>query len=166
MRDPFPLAFHITSGTYGTRLHGDERGTVDRSMNQYGDRIIGRIDEWERMERDRLNFEPRIFTIDQMITIEWLIPEVCIRGGWQLHSCAAGPDHVHNILTANADGEAVRKWLKRWLGQELAKIYPLQEGETFWAECGSVKWIWTQEYLLRAIKYVRDQRATERFPRR
>jgi hypothetical protein len=32
-RATFPLAYHITWGTYGTRLHGDERGTVDRSAN-------------------------------------------------------------------------------------------------------------------------------------
>ncbi|MCH8164939.1 MAG: hypothetical protein IH889_04955 [Planctomycetes bacterium] len=28
-----PLAYHITFGTYGTRLHGDPRGTVDRTLN-------------------------------------------------------------------------------------------------------------------------------------
>jgi REP element-mobilizing transposase RayT len=164
--DSFPLAFHITFGTYGTRLHGDERGTVDRSMNQYGDPILGKDEDWEQMERERLKFEPRIFSVEQMIEVERLIPDVCIRGGWQLHTCAAGPDHVHNVLTAQADGEAVRKWLKRWLGQELAKSYSLRDGQTFWAECGSVKWIWTEEYLLRAVKYVSDQRATEGFLRR
>jgi hypothetical protein len=30
------LAFHITWGTYGTRLRGDRRGTVDRSTTNTG----------------------------------------------------------------------------------------------------------------------------------
>jgi hypothetical protein len=50
MRDPYPLAYHITFGTYGTRLHGDERGTVDRSMNHPGDPVIGAEPDWQRME--------------------------------------------------------------------------------------------------------------------
>ena len=164
MIDPsaFPLAYHITFGTYGTRLHGDERGTVHRAMNLPGEPILGADWAWERMERKLLKFEPRIFTVEQMVKVESLVLEVCIRGGWKLHTCAAGPDHVHGVLGANAEGEAVRKWLKRWLSQALAPSIPLRAGETFWAECGSVKWIWTQDYLNRAIEYVRKQRATER----
>jgi REP element-mobilizing transposase RayT len=71
-----------------------------------------------------------------------------------------GPDHVHVVLTGDADGDAIRKWFKRWLGQELAKRYPLEPGQTFWAECGSVKWVWTDEYFARVVKYVSDQRAS------
>jgi REP element-mobilizing transposase RayT len=158
----FPLAYHITFGTYGTRLHGDERGTIDRSMNKPGDPIIGKCEEWEQMERARLNFQPRLFNNEQMILVESLIPRVGERGGWHLHEWAAGPNHVHNVLSANVEGDAVRKWLKRWLGQELAKLIPLQPRETFWAECGSVKWIWTDEYLRSATDYVRKQRASPR----
>jgi hypothetical protein len=32
----FPLAYLITFRTYGTWLHGDERGSVDRQHNVYG----------------------------------------------------------------------------------------------------------------------------------
>jgi len=31
-----PIAFFITFRTYGTWLHGDERGSVDRCHNHYG----------------------------------------------------------------------------------------------------------------------------------
>ncbi len=36
-----PLAYHITWGTYGTRLHEDSRGTVDRENNSFGTPIVG-----------------------------------------------------------------------------------------------------------------------------
>src|SRR5688572_26695020 len=36
------LAYHITWGTYGMRLHGDPRGTVDRDHNALGSPIIRR----------------------------------------------------------------------------------------------------------------------------
>ena len=129
----FPLAYHITVGTYGTRLHGDERGTVDRAMHRPGDPIIGRVEHWERMERAKLRFPPRVFDAAQMRLIESLIPAICDRGGWTLHARAAAPDHVHVVLTAAADGQVVRTLLKRWLGQSLAGHVPLEPEQTFWA---------------------------------
>ena len=69
---------------------------------------------------------------------------------------------MHNLITADADGDAVRKWLKRWLGEGLRERWAVQEGETFWAEAGSVKWVWTTDYFERVVPYVLKQRATGR----
>ena len=70
------------------------------------------------------------------------------------------PDHVHVVLTAAADGQVVRKLLKRWLGQSLAGHVPLEPEQTFWAECVSVKWVWADDYFGNVVQYVHDQRAT------
>jgi REP element-mobilizing transposase RayT len=161
VRDHYPLAYHITFGTYGTRLHGDERGTVDRRANQPGEAIVGAEPEWEWLEYNKLRFPPREFDVSQRRLVEQLIPDICTHGGWRLHACAAGKDHVHTLLTAEADGDVIRKLLKRWLGQSLAAYIMLLDPEqTFWAECGSVKWVWTDEYFARVTKYICDQRAT------
>jgi len=160
MRDHYPLAYHITFGTYGTRLHGDVRGTVDRRLNQPGDPIIGAEPDWEFMELNKLRFPPRVFDFQQRQLVEQLVPDVCVRGGWQLQARAAGKDDVHTLLSAQADGDVIRKLLKRWLGQALASHIPLEPEQTFWAECGSVKWVWKEDYFERVKKYVLDQRAT------
>ncbi len=160
MPTSWPLAYHITIGTYGTRLHGDERGTVDRRQNQPGDPIIGRVEQWQRAERASLRFPPRLFTPEQMRLVESLVPSICDRGGWTLHARACAPDHLHTLLTGSADGSLIRKLFKRWLTQALAEHVPLEPDETFWAECGSVKWVWTDDYFVRGKKYVFDQRAT------
>jgi REP element-mobilizing transposase RayT len=160
-RTVFPLAYHITFGTYGTRLHGDERGTVDRSLNNFGDPIIGRDEDWNRIERGLLRFESRKLTIEQRIFVEQSVPRICARGGWQFIEVAAAPDHVHNMIVAKADGNAVRKWLKRWLSEVLSERWPLRLQEVWWAECGSVKWIWTEDYFERVRHYVRRQGTTE-----
>ena len=94
--------------------------------------------------------------------VERLVPGICVRGKWVLHACAAGPDHVHVVCSANVPGDAIRKWLKRWLGEGLRERWALRDGETFWAEAGSVKWIWTTDYFERVVPYVRGQRATGR----
>jgi REP element-mobilizing transposase RayT len=159
MRDHYPLAYHITFGTYGTRLHGDERGTVDRRLNQPGDPIIGAEPDWERLEYNKLRFPVREFDLAQRLLAESLIPDICVRGGWQLCARAARKDHFHTLLTAQADGEVIRKLLKRWLGQALAAHIPIEPEQTFWAESGSIKWVWDSAYFARVKKYVLDQRA-------
>ena len=73
---------------------------------------------------------------------------------------AVGPDHVHVVLSADVEGDAIRKWFKRWLGEGLTDRWGLREGETWWAEGGSVKWVWTEECYTRVCGYVADQRAT------
>src|SRR5258707_9153427 len=85
----FPMAYHITFGTYGTRLHGDERGTVDRKMNKPGEPIVGSNRDWWESERDRLKFSPVQLNGDQMRFAESILPSICARGGWNLHVCAA-----------------------------------------------------------------------------
>ena len=156
------LAFHITWGTYGTRLHGDPRGTVDRKRNAYGQPVL-KYDEhrWKR-EQSLLRFPPVIFTRPQMIVVESLLPEICQRGGWIHRAGAAGPDHVHEILTSRNDPETIRRLLKRWLGQSLAEQCALPDGATWWAECGSIRWIFEEDgdYYDRARRYVERQRAT------
>jgi len=158
--DDVPLAYHITFGTYGTRLHGDPRGTVDRSHNRPGDPIIGADPIWWSRESASLRFQPVLLTSEQQEFAEVAIPGICARGGWTYIICSAGTDHVHTMLSTAAEGAAVRKWLKRWLGEALSDAWPLLPGQSWWAEGGSVKWIWTEGYLDNVYDYIRLQRAT------
>jgi REP element-mobilizing transposase RayT len=158
--DSPPIAYHITFGTYGTRLHGDERGTVDRSMNQPGDPIIGADRAWWELERNKLKFDPVVLTPEQMRFAESVMPSICERGAWEHRTGAGGPDHIHHLVTSAADGDAVRKWFKRWLGEAMSAKWPRPEGATWWAEGGSVKWVWTGAYYRAVFGYVDGQRAS------
>jgi len=156
--DDFPLAYHITFGTYGTRLHGDPRGTVDRRRNRPGDPIVGRNEAWQRMEASRLSHPPILLTVPQRVYAERAVISICQRGRWTYKEAACGPDHVHVLLSARRDGKAIRRWLKRWLGEALSARWPLRVGQSWWATGGSVKWIWDAGYLERVTQYVGSQR--------
>jgi len=160
LRAIYPLAYHITWGTYGTRLHGDSRGAVHRSENQFGDPILGRDGDWQSEESNLLRFPLRILTMQQRLFVERTTPTICNRGKWDLIAVAAGSDHVHCVLNAQVEGKDIRKWLKRWLSEAMTEHWPIQPGEVWWAECGSVKWVWHEDYYARVIKYVRDQAMT------
>jgi REP element-mobilizing transposase RayT len=154
----WPIAFHITFGTYGTRLHGDPRGTVDRRHNFYGDPIIGADADWQREEQVSLKFPVVLLDDQQRRFIESTIPAICDRGTWKLHVCAAKEDHVHTVLSTSSDGQVVRRLLKRWLSDAVSQRWPRLPGQAWWAECGSVKWVWTQDYYQQVYDYVRRQR--------
>ena len=94
-----------------------------------------------------------------------MIPEICARGHWTYHTCAAAPDHVHVVLSSTFDPQVIRKLLKRWLGQELSKTWPLQKDQSWWAEDGSTKWIFDDKYLHNAVGYVSRQRIARPTPR-
>jgi hypothetical protein len=72
---------------------------------------------------------------------------------------------VHTLLTAEADGDVIRKLLKRWLGPALATHLPLKPEQTFWAECGSVKWVWTPDYFER-VREVRPRSTSDALNRK
>jgi REP element-mobilizing transposase RayT len=159
--DPtFPLAYHITWGTYDTRLHGDDRGTVDREQNKPGDPIIGKDEDWQFMGTHLLRFPPRALTSDQRLHLESIISSICVRGNWKFLTTAAASDHVHTMVAAAVDGKDIRKWLKRWLSESLSKKWSLLPEQVWWSECGSVKWIWTEDYYYSVLNYINRQRTT------
>lgn len=156
--------WHITFGTYGTRLHGDRRPTVDLEHNEYGTPFVPRNDLRRQREEESLIAEPVRLTPDQRELIERLIPEICQRGGWKLHAAAAQPDHVHVVcgIRSEIHGDKVQRLLKRWLTEALNEKWPDSYRPRWWAVQGSNKAIKEESYLKNAIAYVERQRATSR----
>ena len=155
-----PIAYHITFGTYGCRLHGDPRGTVDRQHKRDLEPVIR--EDWNRelTNQERLRFPPITLSSEQRVFVEAVVGVICERGGWRLFAAAAAPDHVHVCLFGEADGQRIRTWFKRWLGERLSSKWPLKPGQSWWAEDGSVKWIFDEVNLKNVIQYIIDQRAT------
>jgi REP element-mobilizing transposase RayT len=110
-----------------------------------------------------MRFPARFLALRQRTFAEVELPSICDRGGWTFRVCAAAPDHVHVLCDVIPDvhGEKVRRLLKRWLGQELSKKWPLPEGATWWAEEGSNIAVGDEKYLNNCFKYIFDQRATK-----
>jgi len=53
-----PLAYLITFRPYGTWLHGDERGSVDKFNNQHGTPRIAATENWLRHNTRSLKQRP------------------------------------------------------------------------------------------------------------
>jgi len=55
-----PLAYFISFRAYGTWLHGDKRGSIDRFNNRYRAPHIQASDKWHYYNEQRLRSEPLI----------------------------------------------------------------------------------------------------------
>jgi len=161
--DPVRTSWHITFGTYGTRLHGGGRATVDKQHNERGESFLDQNKDRIESDRARMKFPPRYLTKPQCIFAEEEVPLICERGGWVYRVCSAALDHIHVLcdIDAKVHGEKVRRLLKRWLGQALSEKWPLPAGATWWAEEGSNIPIKDESYLNNCFKYIFDQRASK-----
>ncbi len=151
----YPMGYHITWGTHGTRLHGSSKPHVDRDHNNYGEPFALSDPMREEASRRRMKGEPVYLTFAQRHLVEESIRELAQRYDWTIHAIAAQSDHVHVVLTAFREGEQLRDALKAVATRELNKH---SESRTWWAEKGSAKHLWERKYFENAVKYVNDQR--------
>ncbi len=163
--DPKHTTWHITFGTHGSRLHGDNRPTVERQHNRPGEPFVEPDTNRMNNERERLRGQAVRLTQAQRELIEATVPALCERGRWAYRIAAAPPPpedhHVHVLLDAepSVHGKDIRKWLKRWLTESLnSRFAPPPAG--WWAECGSTKPVKDESYLRNAHDYIERQRTT------
>lgn len=158
------MSWHITIGTHGSRLHGDDRPTVDRQNNELGTPFLYFDRTRADYERELLRGPPVVLSKTQRLYIEELFPAICDRGRWQHIISAAPPagDHFHILLSADRTihGTDIRKWLKRWLSQALTERFDTPACGEWWAHGGSTKAVDTNEYYANALRYIRKQRTT------
>ena len=107
-----PLGYLITFRCYGTWLHGDERGSVDRHHRIYG--VPGLAPNAMRRKHDHelLKQPPVKLNSSQREVIKGAIRETCTIRRWQLWTENVRTNHVHAVVTANKKPEAVLSALK------------------------------------------------------
>lgn len=164
MQAPLPQpdhqTWHITFGTYATRLHDDPRPTVDRRHNK----INTPFPPPDPRRQQQPSAPPLLLTRAQRHHVEALIPRLCTRSNWIYRTCAAAheSDHVHILLDAPrpVHGKQIRQWLKRWLSQSLTNTYG-PPARRWWVEGGSTKPVKDPQYLKNATSYINRQRTLQ-----
>jgi len=94
-----PLAFLITFRCYGTWLHGDERGSVNRFRNQYKSRRLPPDKKWLETNTQRLKGEIVILDAAQRGCVEAAARETCEIRQWHLYALNVRTNHVHLVVS-------------------------------------------------------------------
>ena len=149
-----PLAYLISFRSYGTWLHGDKRGAIDRFHNRYGAPYLPPNEAWQHHNHGQLKTRPLVLGARERGSVDKAIRETCNIRQWYLHALNVRTNHVHAVVTANHGPTLVLNALKanatRQLRQDKLWTYPFSP----WAYKGSKRLLWTERSVTNAINYV------------
>ena len=158
-----PIAFLFTWSTYGTWLPGDARGWVEYRR---GFRLPDPILELEcaaRMTEDACRLAPH-----QRERVHRQVAETCTHKGWVLHAVNCRTNHVHVLLSSTTPPKIIREQLKAWCTRRLNEqqaernVPEAERRSNWWAERGSIRWIFRDPDLEAALDYVVNQQDNPR----
>jgi hypothetical protein len=107
-----PLAYLITFRSYGTWLHGDPRGSVDRFHNVYGSPRLPSSSQRMQYEQRLLALSSVKLNSRQRAAGEKGIRETCRIRSWRLWAFNIRTNHVHTVVSASCRAWQVLNALK------------------------------------------------------
>jgi REP element-mobilizing transposase RayT len=117
----FPLAYLISLRTYGTWLHGDKRGSMDRKHNVYGTSKIEPNPSLHKSDSKQLRHPPVTLNVRQRPVVEKAIKEVCNHRLYVLRAINVRTNHVHTVVSAMQDPEPVLEAFKAYATRALRR---------------------------------------------
>lgn len=150
----FPLAYFITIRTYGTWLHGDQRGSVDRNgKNLYGAARIPLDPVYSVTMERNMNSEPFLLNGRQRTLVETAIRNVCSHRGFGLSAINVRRNHAHMVASAQAPPTSVMNAFKANATRELREAGLIEPNQRVWSRGGSTRYLWKPKNVERAINY-------------
>lgn len=150
-----PLGYLITFRCYGTWLHGDERGSIDRFHNRYKSDYLPQSDRRKEVNRRLLKSEPVALNAAQRESVESAIREVCKHRRWFLHALNVRTNHVHSVVSIDAiKPELALNAFKAYATRQMRQDGNWNKPRGPWADRGSKRGLWNEKSIARAIDYV------------
>jgi len=149
-----PLGYLITFRTYGTWLHGDERGSIDRFHNRYKSPYLTRSDRRRDLSQRKLKSEPLTLDIEQRQCADHAVREVCTHRRWLLHAINVRTNHVHVVVSiGEVKPERALNAFKAYATGRMRRDGKWRETHSPWDK-GSKRHLWSERSLALAIDYV------------
>jgi hypothetical protein len=105
-----PAGYFITFTTYGERLHGDDRSSVERLRSaDAGARELAPDRGREGSERQLLLSPAVTLDREQREAVADAAREVCSHNNWHPHAINVRTNHVHIVVSGPATPERTRR---------------------------------------------------------
>jgi len=153
-----PLAVFFTFRCYGTWLHGDERGSVDRHNNKYGSQRIPANSNWRKHSEKLLLHPPVALNAASRKSVEKAIRDLCVKRNWTLLAINVRTNHIHVVIGIGAKRPkdaliALKANATRQLRED--GLWP--HDHTPWADKGSRQNLWNEKSIWEACNYVLNE---------
>jgi REP element-mobilizing transposase RayT len=153
------MNYFITFRTYGTWLHGDERGSVDRSHNQVGEPLIEANAGLHSYRRRSLNAPPVVMNEACRECVDETVREVAAHRGWAIIALCVLSNHVHVVVSMPDDvaPEKAMNDFKSYSTRRLRERSLAPPSMTIWTRHGSTRYLNSDKSVLDACNYVNAQ---------
>ncbi|MFN2502367.1 MAG: transposase [Pyrinomonadaceae bacterium] len=150
-----PLAVFFTVRCYGTWLHGDERGSVDRNNNVYGTARIAANSNWRKYSETQLLNSPARLNAAERSSVEKAIRETCDKRRWELLALNVRTNHFH-LVAAIGDKNPASALIafKANATRQLREDQLWTSSHSPWADKGSKRNLWNERSVWEACNYV------------
>jgi REP element-mobilizing transposase RayT len=150
-----PLAYLITFRCYGTWLHGDERGSIDRNNNQYQTPYLPANKALEELNRSSLKSNPVSLDTLQRTLVESAIRDVCEHRKWTLFSINVRTNHIHTVVAIGEKSpHRALNDFKSYATRNLRAKGGWNFEHSPWSDRGSERYLWNERSIEIAVDYV------------
>ncbi|NOZ40535.1 MAG: hypothetical protein GXP24_09950 [Planctomycetes bacterium] len=140
----FPPAYLITFRTYGSWLHGDTKGSVDRVHNRPDTDLVPPDERKFGAMQSRMSGNAVTLDESQRLCVEQAIAGVCEYRAWELLTIHVRTNHVHVVVAAPVDPEKVMNDFKVWATRKLRKAKLFDADAKIWSRHGSTRYLWDE----------------------
>ena len=148
------MRYFITFACYGTHLHGDESGIVDQHHNAFGSPFAEASPQRHAVKHEQMDQLPYCLDQDRRMTVLSALREVCLHRKWILLAAHARTNHVHVVAEAEVSPEMMMNTFKSYASRALNRLGNDEPGRKRWARHGSTRWLFKDEDVQEAIRYV------------
>lgn len=156
-----PIAFLLTWTTYGTRLHGDERGTHDGDTNDRGGNFVPPSPRCKNLRRGQSKEQPFILDAKCRGAVSRALAQHAEFRKWHLYAVSVRMNHVHLVVSAGAEPAELLRQLKAYATRGLRDAELIPDRTRVWTEGGSRKWLFTRDHVDAACDYVLYQQGPD-----
>ncbi len=153
------MTLFLTFRSYGTWLPGDERGSVDRHHNQFGEELAAPNSRLENAARLAMKSSPMICNAAQRECVDKTLRQVAEFRKWTLHVLSVRTNHVHLLVTMpeGLNPDKITTDFKAWATRRLREAALVSEEHRVWEEGGSKRYVFDQAAFDAAYQYIVNQ---------
>ncbi len=159
-----PLAYFLTWHTYGTWLHGDDQGSVDREHAIYGEVFAPSSSARRAVARNRMQRPPVTLNEVARTAVQDAVVEVCRYRDWRLLALHVRSTHIHSVVHAGVPVDKILCDFKAYATRRLRRNDCFEKTGKVWALHGSTRYLWQEEQVLAAVAYTVDRQGTALLP--
>jgi REP element-mobilizing transposase RayT len=149
-----PIAFFFTVTTYGTWLHGDKRGSVNRKGKSLATHYLGPNEKLESIRRAQMIQEALILDAAMRGCVQRAIESFCEFKLWKVLALNVRTNHFHLMTPCHERSEKMLQAIKAAATRALREVNLVGLDRRVWTSGGSARKCFTEEDVASVKEYV------------